>query len=98
MKKAFILVAVCAVLAFVVLFLSGRSMGDEKSEAFRAREKDRRVLRLSILVSSIQYIKDSRTGLCFAYYYGGGPALATVPCEAIPPKMLTVTKPPSQVD
>lgn len=47
------------------------------------------------VVGSIQYIKDPRTGLCFAYFWGGnglygGPALATVPCEAIPTQLLTI--------
>lgn len=48
------------------------------------------------VVGGIQYIKDARTGLCFAYYWGGGlnggPALATVPCEAIPTNILTVVE------
>lgn len=61
------------------------------------------------VINSIQYVKDSRTGLCFAYYWGNvshdgpkiywgnvsGPhnlALTTVPCDAIPPELLTVVK------
>lgn len=36
---------------------------------------------------SIAYLKDNRTGLCFAYYWGGmasgGPAIATVPCDKV---------------
>lgn len=48
------------------------------------------------IVWSIAYIKDSRTDLCFAYRWGGdargGPSLATVPCEAIPPNLLTVSR------
>lgn len=50
----------------------------------------------SDVASAIVYIKDERTGLCFAYYWGGGvhggPALATVPCEAIPTNLLTIAK------
>jgi hypothetical protein len=45
-------------------------------------------------IASIRYLKDSRTNDCFAYYWGGlangGPALAAVPCESIPPDLLTV--------
>lgn len=40
----------------------------------------------------ITYLKDSRTGLCFAYMRGGqsqrGPALELVPCDAIPNECL----------
>jgi len=44
------------------------------------------------VATRIKYIHDPRTGLCFAYFweeYGagtssvGGPALATVPCNAV---------------
>jgi hypothetical protein len=39
-------------------------------------------------MSKIGYMKDHRANLCFAfmreaYGQGGGPALATVPCEAV---------------
>ncbi len=48
------------------------------------------------VIGSIQYMKDCRTNLCFAYRWGahsnGGPSLATVPCEAIPPRLLTVSR------
>ncbi len=48
------------------------------------------------IVWSIAYIKDPRTNLCFAYRWGGqdqgGPSLATVPCEVIPPQLLTVSR------
>ncbi|MCW1891933.1 MAG: hypothetical protein KIH65_001680 [Candidatus Uhrbacteria bacterium] len=47
------------------------------------------------VVSVIQYIEDTRTSphLCFAYIWSGspdgGPGFAHVPCEAIPPGLLT---------
>lgn len=48
------------------------------------------------IVWSIGYIKDPRTNLCFAYRWGGdargGPSLATVPCEVIPQRLLTVAR------
>ena len=51
------------------------------------------------VIGKIQYIKDTRTDLCFAYYWGGaadgGPALATVSCEVIPSQLLMVAKIPS---
>ncbi len=48
------------------------------------------------VVTGLQYIKDPRTGVCFAYYWGGAangvPALATVPCDNIPPGLLNVAR------
>ncbi len=48
------------------------------------------------VVSEILYIKDLRTGICFAYYWGGttsgGPALTTVRCENVPAQILIVAK------
>lgn len=93
MKKQILAVTCVVALAFF-------ATGCEKSEAVRAQEESQRVQRLqgnaNEVVGSIQYIKDTRTGLCFAYYWGGmangGPALATVPCEAIPAELLTVAK------
>lgn len=38
-------------------------------------------------LSNLVYIRDNRTGLCFAFYWGGGehggPGFTTVPCEAV---------------
>ena len=45
------------------------------------------------VVSKIIYIKDCRTGRCFAYFQGsvgyGGPSFTCVPCEGIPRDLLT---------
>ena len=44
------------------------------------------------VVNKMFYIKDPRTSLCYAYYWGGlangGPALATVPESSIPTNLL----------
>ena len=88
------------ILAVCVVILAFFATGCEKSETIRAQKESSRVQRLQAnaneVVGSIQYIKDTRTGLCFAYYWGGksngGPSLATVPCEAIPPQLLPVAK------
>ena len=86
------------ILAVCVVALT---LGCKNSETVRTQEENQRVQRRQAnaneVVDSIQYIKDTRTGLCFAYYWGGtvidgGPALATVPCEAIPPQLLTTAK------
>ncbi|TAL20478.1 hypothetical protein EPN90_00825 [Patescibacteria group bacterium] len=69
----------------------------KKPEVVRASAVDEQVQRaehLRYTVGRIEYIKDARTNVCFAYLWGGGesggPALATVSCEAIPPEMLTL--------
>ena len=87
-----ILAVVCAaVLAFF-------ATGCEKSEVVRAWEENQQAQRdqanANDVVGSIHYIKDSRTGLCFAHRDGpsGGMSLATVPCEAIPLQLLTIAK------
>ena len=88
------------ILAVCVVVLALFAAGCEKSQEVRAQEENQRVQRLQAnaneVVGSIQYIKDTRTGLYFAYYWGGagngGPALATVPCEAIPPQLLVIAK------
>lgn len=44
------------------------------------------------VVSEPQYLRHDATGLCFAIVWGGGfnggPAMAHVPCEAIPAELL----------
>jgi len=48
--------------------------------------KQRQVRAEEYVSNKITYIKDDKTGLCFAYFstgIDGGPALATVPCEAV---------------
>lgn len=46
-----------------------------------------------LIQDELHYMKDSRTGLCFAYCWVNKElAFATVPCEAIPPELLTVIK------
>ena len=38
-------------------------------------------------LNNLVYVRDVRTGLCFAFYWGGsahgGPGFTTVPCEAV---------------
>lgn len=85
--KQIIVVTCVVVLAFF-------TTGCERSKTVRAQQ-DESQSTANRVVRNIQYIKDPRTGLCFAYYYGGsagGSGLTTVPCEAIPPELLTVAK------
>jgi len=47
------------------------------------------------LVYHLRYIKDPRTGACFAYYgYPGNysSVMATVPCETVPSHLLITPK------
>ncbi|MFH1325842.1 MAG: hypothetical protein ABIH48_00025 [Candidatus Falkowbacteria bacterium] len=88
------IVVICFALALLV------ATGCDKAEEVRAREESQQLERIqqnaNEVVGNIQYIKDSRTGLCFAYCWvgmaNGGPALATVPCDSVPPELLTVAK------
>lgn len=77
-------------LFFVALALS--TAGCEKEEKVVPQYK------ADDIVGGLRYIKDPRTGLCFAYYWGGAyngsPALATVPCELIPPHLLVTASNP----
>jgi len=93
MKEQILAVTSVVVLAFF-------ATGCEKSEAVRAQEESLRAQQLRAItknvIDTILYIKDDRTGLCFAYHVHGvnniRESIATVPCEAIPPKLLTVAK------
>lgn len=48
-----------------------------------------------LVVRGIKYLKDSRTGLCFAHNYADvlrDHSFATVPCENIPSELLNVVE------
>ncbi len=53
------------------------------------------------IIQSLQYIKDTRTEICYAYaplLYSrgeskGGPILVTIPCEKVPEEMLILAEP-----
>lgn len=70
----------------IVLLLCGC-----KSEAWKAEEKQKQqkwaIDNAIENTAKIDYIYDKRTGLCFAYIWGGGanggPALAVVPLETV---------------
>ena len=88
-----------SVLAFfltITLFITG--CRNEKLPDSLDSESVKRQKTANLVVGNIQYIKDPRTGICFAYYWGGmangGPALTTVPEELIPPGLLTVANVP----
>jgi len=72
----------------------------KKAAEERKAKEDNHQATANRVVSGILYIKDPRSGLCFAYYWGGqmngGPALAAVPENAIPPELLLTAKIPAK--
>jgi hypothetical protein len=55
---------------------------------------------VSVILQNMSYVKDPRTDICFAISsdggsHGGRRALAAVPCEKIPPRMLGVYADPN---
>ena len=80
----------------VILLICLCGCSPENSSVEQAKIKTYQQNALTEVVSGIQYVKDPRTGLCFAYYWGGmaqgGPALASVPCESVPTNLLYTAK------
>ena len=79
---------VLTVVCFTVLTLFVYSCSEDKSVV-----RERLTKGDKSYIENIRYTQDSRTGLCFAVGNGGAGSSApftTVPCEAIPPKLLNV--------
>jgi predicted membrane protein len=100
---AIVTFGVFALLAFVLYSYAHEKPQYKKTEV--PKEEERRVqlsqVRVNVgsqeevnrAVGDIKYIRDPRTNLCFAHYsLFSGDVLATVPCGAIPPELLTVAK------
>ncbi|MCK5060055.1 MAG: hypothetical protein KAR00_02850 [Candidatus Pacebacteria bacterium] len=92
MKKIYVVICVALLIFFVIGCEERPELVHEREERQRARN-----IKYGIFViKTVEYIKDPRTNICFAYSWGGqyngGQALSTVPCEAIPPELLTVAK------
>lgn len=81
MKRAVVIVS----LLVSTLISTGCMSREEHARAEADHRAQYMLNQAKNIVLGIQYIKDPRTNLCFAYYWGGlsdgGPALATVPCE-----------------
>lgn len=92
--KIFIIVA----LIILALFPLPAVVRILESNTQTAQEKDEKYKQLIAdeVINEMQYIEDPRTGLCFAYIWRGGsrggPAMALVPKEKIPPELLRVGK------
>ena len=91
-----------AVMCAVIALFASAGCGNEDPAQARAAEEAQRAQTIQSeaneVLHSIRYMKDPRTGLCFAYRWGArvfdGPSLtlAPVPCESISPELLTVAK------
>lgn len=97
MKKLCIFITVAALFGMLPScnYVNDQSLGLAKSEAEKQEEGEKLPQRRAdIAVGQIRYIKDPRTGICFAYVWGGDlngvQALATVPEDKIPPDLLRI--------
>ena len=76
MKKLFML---------LMLFLTGCHF--TTTEEWIQKHKEHNASEALVVMREMVYVKDNRTGLCFAYYWGndedGGPALTNVPCDKV---------------
>jgi len=86
-----IIVVIC--ITIFVFFAGFTNVGFADKKLNEAKLENKRVARLEErakkMAHDIVYVKDLRTGICFAYLYfdiqfSGGVALATVPCDKIP--------------
>ncbi len=74
----------CLVVFIAIISCGGKSSPAER-EALARQSMEQTQERVA---EKIQYIRDPRTGLCFAYFEkaisgGWAPALAAVPCNAV---------------
>ncbi len=88
-----------AAMCIAVLTFSIAGCVDEETTQIRQKRWQAEDLpkEAKTIIQDIGYTKDPRTGVCFAYYWsrmGGceGPTMTTVPCEAIPAKLLIQEK------
>ena len=66
-----------------------------------AAQRSKSAIKADEIAGQMLYFRDSRTQLCFAYFWEnrhrqasydqGGPALAQVPCGSVPAEMLVTT-------
>ncbi len=91
--RMILVLAVLASATMTVVLFSISATRDIPTEAEReATASAARVQRILTLVNETTYVKDARTGFCFGYVWSGaangGPAIAHVPCDEVPPNLL----------
>jgi len=85
-----ILVALVVVMTCVFLISHKNTSEENIASQIRWRQEQ-----TNSMMRRMWYVKDPRTGICFAYYWGGtanGGGLATVPESAIPKDLLIVAE------
>ena len=98
--RKFLWILIVALVVLGILACKSRDRGGEV-EQFESPQKFEPVA--TEIFNQVHYITDPRLEppVCFAYYWGGtaygGPALATVPCGSVPPKLLVVANVPHMV-
>lgn len=76
-----------------IIIFSSFATGCVDPEEVRRENQKQLQLEANRIVENMGYIKDTRTGFCFAFHRGtGGPSLATVPCQGIPSQLLVVSE------
>lgn len=100
-KRLFFVAVFLSVIISSIIVLIITTQQKKTPEQILAREVEERAqlqADADKVLSEIRYMKDSRTGLCFAYRWGrishDGPSLtlAPVPCECISADLITVAK------
>lgn len=85
--KYFFIVALLALMVGCVLLLANTIVEDTPRQTWKEREADRRAQEFENIGAGLTYFQDKRTGLCFAYHWGGagngGPAMTLVPREKV---------------
>ena len=92
--------SLCALLVTLIVssyFFLPRYGEEERRAVREGAEVSRKQEIANATVRGIVYVKDPRTGICFACIRQsdyGGPVLATVPEEKIPPELLIIAEVP----
>jgi prepilin-type N-terminal cleavage/methylation domain-containing protein len=82
-----IVLAIIGIIASIAIpsLLRAKEAERRKNDPGYARPVNRQTQ--DLVIPKIRYIRDDRTGLCFAYIWEGGthggPALTEVPCEKV---------------
>ena len=99
-KDGFSGVIILVTIFLFAVFLIGRGGDRTWKEGWEAAGKVAKYQaqeeRAHIALAQIAYIKDQRTGLCFAitpsWWYNRPATLATIPCEIVPSNLLNAPR------
>lgn len=88
MRQRIVVVSSAVISVVILILFIFVVVHAEESQQKRSRLQ----VNVNRVVNSIAYIKDPRTELCFAVYCCDSMSLATVPCNSIPSRLLTVAE------